>query len=77
MKYYVEAYDANDNQLLGNLDGQGVIVAKDFRRTKHYKSLSTFKTLNNRVAYYLITSGNTTFDRVENQTHKSVDPNVN
>jgi hypothetical protein len=67
MRYYVEAYDKNDNQIFGNLDGQGVIVAQDFRRTKHYKSLSTRKTLNNRVAYYKITSGDTTFDVVQNQ----------
>ncbi len=67
MRYYVEAYDKNDNRIFGNLDGQGVIVAQDFRRTKHYKSLSTFKTLDNRVAYYKITSGDTTFDVVQNQ----------
>lgn len=70
MKYYVEAYDKNDKQVLGNLDGQGVIVAKDFRRTSLYKSLSTFKTLNNRVAYYKIKLGEKTVDTVINRTHR-------
>lgn len=38
-KVYVEAYDENDRQILGNLDGQTVIRAKDYRRTQHYKAL--------------------------------------
>lgn len=39
MKYYVEAFDEDDRQILGNLDGQTVIHAKDYRRTQHYKAL--------------------------------------
>lgn len=70
MRYYVEAYDSNDQRIFGNLDGQGVIVAKDFTRTKHYRSLSTFRTLNDRVAYYKIVGGKTEFDRVTNTTCK-------
>jgi len=38
-KVYVEAYDEHDRQILGNLDGQTVIHAKEYRRTKHYKAL--------------------------------------
>src|SRR5690606_20481075 len=38
-KYYVEAYDHEGKQILGNLDGQGVIKAKNYRRTQHYKKL--------------------------------------
>ena len=38
-KVYVEAYDEHDRQILGNLDGQTVIQAKNYRRTKHYKAL--------------------------------------
>lgn len=39
MKYYTEAYRADGSQLLGNLDGQGVIRAKLPRRTLLYKRL--------------------------------------
>ena len=52
MKYYVEAYDSNDHQVLGNLDGQAVLRVRNYKRTKHYKNLRTLRT--HRVAYYKI-----------------------
>ena len=54
MKLYIKAYYADDTQCLGNLDGQGIIRASQYKRTNQYKALSTFKTLNNRIKYYLI-----------------------
>jgi hypothetical protein len=39
MKHYIEAYGENHNQILGNLDGQGVIRALSYRRTIQYKAL--------------------------------------
>ena len=54
--FYVEAYDGWNNQILGNLDGQGVLYAKNYRRTNHYKALPNFPTLNGCVKYYHIVS---------------------
>ena len=39
MKHYVEAYNGEGRQVLGNLDGQGVISARNIKRTDHYKML--------------------------------------
>lgn len=50
--YYVEAYDLNDRQILGNLDGQTVLRVRNYKRTKHYKNLRTLRT--HRVSYYNI-----------------------
>jgi len=56
MKVYVEAYDKDDNQILGNLDGQSVINVIDFKRTNIYKRLrdtpATDLSLNGRVVLY-------------------------
>ena len=52
MKYYVEAYDSNDRQVLGNLDGQTVLRVRNYKRTKHYNNLRTLRT--HRVTYYKI-----------------------
>ncbi len=38
-KFYIEAYYPDGTQILGNLDGQTVIHASDYRRTNHYKNL--------------------------------------
>lgn len=55
MTHYVEAYDENNEQILGNLDGQTVLRAKNYRRTAHYKALvsGTLKA-SKRVAYWRI-----------------------
>jgi hypothetical protein len=39
MKHYIEAYDFEDKQILGNLDGQGVWTGSQFRRSSYYKNL--------------------------------------
>lgn len=39
MKYYVEAYRSQTEQILGNLDGQTVLHCKYPKRTNHYKML--------------------------------------
>jgi len=68
MKYYVEAFDHNCKEILGNLDGQGVINAKQYRRTNFYKSLHTRKTLNNRVyKYHIVTESDRTVEIVYNE----------
>jgi hypothetical protein len=36
---YVSAHREDGSSILGNLDGQGRISAKNYRRTNHYKSL--------------------------------------
>ena len=73
MKHYIEAYDITDKQILGNLDGQGVIRAINFKRTNQYKALSTFRTLNNIVAYYkIVTEAEVEVDRVINTTCKQL-----
>ena len=39
MKVFVEAIDKNGKSILGTLDGQNVINAKNYRRTNVYKCL--------------------------------------
>ncbi len=39
--YYIEAYGANGQQILGNLDGQDVIRAVNPRRALAYKVLKS------------------------------------
>ena len=69
MKIYIEAYYKDDTQKLGNLDGQGIIRAKNYKRTNHYKMLSSFPTLNNCVKYYkLVTEYGLTLEIVQNKT---------
>jgi hypothetical protein len=36
---YVEAYRSEDDQVLGNLDGQTAYSGSHFHRTLHYKAL--------------------------------------
>jgi len=58
MKYYIEAYGSDGRQILGNLDGQGVIRVPNFRLTKAYKRVRDLPTnklsLNGRVTEYRI-----------------------
>lgn len=69
-KLYIEAYYSNGGQKLGNLDGQGILRAKLYKRTKHYKMLSTFPTINNSVAYYkIVTEDGRCIEVVYNLTH--------
>ena len=56
MKVYVEAYNAQGRQILGNMDGQGVIRAKNYRRTEHYRMLRSgaMPRLDGKVHHYRI-----------------------
>lgn len=69
-KVYIEAYDGCDKQILGNMDGQGVLRAKNYKRTHHYKALSTLKTYHNTVKYYkLVTPSGKLLEIVKNSTY--------
>ena len=52
MKHYVEAYYADGSIILGNCNGQGIIYAKNYKRTDHYKSLKLFN--HSKVHHYKI-----------------------
>ncbi len=53
MKIYIEAYYADDTPALGSMDGQGVLYAKQYKRTLHYKELKITK-VKKTIAYWLI-----------------------
>ena len=68
-RYYVEAYNGNNQRHLGNIDGQGVIDAIAYKRTDHYKMLVNKPS--KRVKYYLIVAGNgATVERIDNKSFK-------
>lgn len=68
-KLYIEAYYQDGGQKLGNLDGQDVLRAKFYKRTKHYKMLRTFPTLNNCIAFYkIVTEDGKLIEIVKNRT---------
>lgn len=71
--FYIEAYDQNGKQILGNMDGQAALRVVNYKRTIRYKELSTLKTLNNRVYRYdIVKSCNGVSEKVEevfNLTH--------
>lgn len=54
MKTYVEAYYADGSPLLGNLDGQTMMRARNYKRTKHYRALRYRLEREHKVAYYQI-----------------------
>ena len=71
MKFYIKAYREDNSQILGNLDGQGVIHSPCWWLTKQYKALSSFPTLNCKVAYYrIVTPAGRLLRTVPNLTHK-------
>lgn len=50
MKVWIELHSEKNGQILGNLDGQGLINwAKQYKRTQYYKSLP--KTLEKAKAF--------------------------
>ena len=53
-RYFIEAYDVMHRLIPGNLDGQGIIHAVNWKATARYKQLVTLHTRDNRVMYYLI-----------------------
>jgi hypothetical protein len=56
MKYYIEAFYADGSQILGNLDGQTVIVAKRYTQTLVYKNViaAAFTGRHPKVAYWRV-----------------------
>lgn len=58
MRFYVEAYDHEGKQILGNMDGQRSWEGKSYTRTQWFKDLPSTHTLNNRVAYWKIVNTN-------------------
>ena len=73
MKIYVEAYDEEGGQILGNLDGQTVVTMHSLgglRRKEWFRRLATLATLNNRVhSYRVVTESGRELARVLNLTH--------
>lgn len=68
-KFYIEAFDAENNQILGNCDGQAVLDCIQPQRTKYIKSLSSgmSRPLYGRVKYWRIVSSNgQCFDCIQN-----------
>ena len=57
--YYIESYYADGGQIYGTTNGQGIISAKQYKRTNKYKWLCGINTPNerkySRVAYFVIT----------------------
>lgn len=51
-KFFIEAYNKQSQQILGNGFGQGSFEAKEYKKTKIYKALFCFKHSN--VAFYRI-----------------------
>lgn len=70
MKFYVEAYDENDQQILGNLDGQTVLRAKNYQRTAHYKALvnDTIRVSNRVTHWRIVTESGKTLEVVSRKT---------
>jgi hypothetical protein len=71
MRIYVEAYRADGEQILGDRDGQRAWNGTAYKRTKWYKGLSTFRTLDGRVAYYrIVNDRGDLLETVHNLTHE-------
>jgi hypothetical protein len=71
MRIYVEAYRADGEQILGSQDGQRAWNGIAYRRTDWYQSLSTFRTLDGRVAYYrIVNDRGDVLETVRNLTHE-------
>ena len=60
VKTYIECFHADGSQILGNLDGQAVIRARNYRRTNAYKRLARIvgnpSWMNGKVAFARIVS---------------------
>lgn len=52
-KYYIEAFLADGSPLLGNLDGQAVVYAKNYKRSEEYKRVSN-RFFRSQAAYHLV-----------------------
>lgn len=71
-KLYIEAYYSEDSQILGNLDGQSVLHARAFERTKLVRALRRGRFENGRIVsrsarfWQVITEGGTVLARIPN-----------
>jgi hypothetical protein len=54
MLIVIRAYDKYGLCVLGNLYGQRIFEAKDYRRTKHYKDLKAGNFAQDRIEQYKI-----------------------
>ena len=58
--YYIESYYDDDREILGTMDGQGIISARQYKRTNRYKWLCGIDTPTeckySRAAYFAITN---------------------
>ena len=57
--YYIESYYNDGREILGTINGQGIISARQYKRTNRYKWMRGINTPNERkysmVAYFVIT----------------------
>lgn len=71
MTIYVEAYGADGKPILGTRDGQRAWNGTAYKRTKWYRNLSTFRTLDGRVAYYhVVNDRGEVLETVHSLTHR-------
>ena len=56
-RFYVEAYRADNTQILGNLDGQISWEGINYKRTQWYRNLRFHLSVFKAVAYYKIVDG--------------------
>lgn len=58
MRFYIEAFDATHRQILGNLDGQAAIKARNYKRTNAYlfavQAARTGKHVDKKIAYWRV-----------------------
>lgn len=52
MPYYITAFDADDRQILGNLDGQSCLRFRRPERTADWRNLGTSIRVSSRVKYW-------------------------
>jgi hypothetical protein len=69
MKLYIECFRADGSQILGNLDGQAVLHAVNYKRTNAYKLLAKIvgnpKWMNGKVAFaQVVTPGGTVLETI-------------
>lgn len=67
--YHIEAYNHNDAQILGNLDGQTAFDAKLPKRVKHVKELIAgypARPRYSRVKFWRVMNGHREVMRIEN-----------
>lgn len=67
-RFYIEAYQANGRQILGNLDGQTARDCQDITRTQHYRALKTGlgRPKWPRVAYWIVVRGDYPQETIHN-----------